>query len=159
LCITSISCDIIFSTSPCSDNMSASDIEAAKREAAIKAVQHVRSNMALGIGSGSTVVYVVQELGRKVAAGELTGLVCVPTSFQSRQLLVEHKLALTDLSIHPELDVAIDGADEVDADLNCIKGGGGCQTQEKIVAAAYVLVCHRVCVCACVRACVCVCCM
>ena len=63
-----------------------------------------------------------------------TGIVCVPTSFQSKQLIVENDLTLSDLERHPVLDVAIDGADEVDDQLNLIKGGGGCLTQEKIVA-------------------------
>ena len=62
------------------------------------------------------------------------GIVCVPTSFQSKQLIVDNDLTLSDLERHPVLDVAIDGADEVDAQLNLIKGGGGCLTQEKIVA-------------------------
>lgn len=61
-------------------------------------------------------------------------LVFVPTSFQSRQLIVDHGLTLGDLERNYEIDVTIDGADEVDRDLNCIKGGGGCLTQEKIVA-------------------------
>lgn len=62
-------------------------------------------------------------------------VVCIPTSFQARQLIVENGLILSDLDRHPEIDVAIDGADEVDSKLACIKGGGGCCTQEKIVAA------------------------
>ncbi|XP_064509599.1 ribose-5-phosphate isomerase isoform X1 [Pseudopipra pipra] len=61
-------------------------------------------------------------------------IVCIPTSFQARQLILQNGLTLSDLDRHPELDVAIDGADEVDSDLNLIKGGGGCLTQEKIVA-------------------------
>ncbi|TRY60403.1 hypothetical protein DNTS_026830, partial [Danionella cerebrum] len=65
---------------------------------------------------------------------EKLNILCVPTSFQARQLILQHGLVLTDLDRHPELDVAIDGADEVDAALTLIKGGGGCLTQEKIVA-------------------------
>lgn len=60
---------------------------------------------------------------------------CVPSSFQARQLIVQHKLPLSDLEMYPELDIVIDGADEVDNDLNLIKGGGACQTQEKLLAA------------------------
>lgn len=59
---------------------------------------------------------------------------CVPTSFQSRQLITKNELILSDLERTPLLDIAIDGADEVDSQLNCIKGGGACQFQEKIVA-------------------------
>nr|XP_031547952.1 ribose-5-phosphate isomerase isoform X1 [Vicugna pacos] len=65
---------------------------------------------------------------------ENLNLVCIPTSFQARQLILQYGLTLSDLDRHPEIDLAIDGADEVDADLNLIKGGGGCLTQEKIVA-------------------------
>ncbi|XP_060780935.1 ribose-5-phosphate isomerase-like [Neoarius graeffei] len=65
---------------------------------------------------------------------EKLNIVCVPTSFQARQLILQHGLSLSDLDRHPDLDVAIDGADEVDDSLTLIKGGGGCLTQEKIVA-------------------------
>lgn len=61
-------------------------------------------------------------------------ITCVPTSFQARQLIVENGLQLGDLDRTPKLDVAIDGADEVDSDMTLIKGGGGCLLQEKIVA-------------------------
>ena len=61
---------------------------------------------------------------------------CVPTSFQARQLVTARGLPLSDLEQCPQLDLAIDGADEVDAHHTCIKGGGGCLAQEKIVAAA-----------------------
>lgn len=87
----------------------------------------------MGIGSGSTVVYAVERLAQRVRDEKLD-VICIPTSFQARQLIVENGLVLSDLDRHPMIDVAIDGADEVDAGLNCIKGGGGCQTQEKIVA-------------------------
>jgi ribose 5-phosphate isomerase A len=109
-------------------------MEEGKKAAAYRAVdQYVtRRGMAIGVGSGSTIVYVVERLAQ--LKEQLSPLHCVPTSFQSRQLLVEAGLAISDLERHPELDVAIDGADEVDANCDCIKGGGGCQTQEKIVA-------------------------
>lgn len=109
----------------------------AKRQAAFRAVdEFVRDGMKLGIGSGSTVVFVVERLAQLVADGTLNAstLVCVPTSFQSRALILDAGLTLGDLSQHPQLDVAIDGADEADAQLNLIKGGGGAQTREKIVA-------------------------
>jgi len=112
-----------------------SPIESAKRQAATQAVdEFVKDGMTVGIGSGSTVVYVVDRLVERVRKENLTGIVCVPTSFQAIQLITEGGLTLSDLSRTPELDVCIDGADEVDAQLNLIKGGGGCQTQEKIVA-------------------------
>jgi ribose 5-phosphate isomerase A len=103
----------------------------------------------IGLGSGSTVVHVARRLGhtfrqlqedahhrRRHEDDILQGeIVCVPTSFQSKQLILEEGLALGDLERYPEVDIAIDGADEVDVrTLDCIKGGGGCQTQEKLVA-------------------------
>jgi len=114
-----------------------SDIEAAKKKAAFAAVdEFVKSGMKLGVGSGSTVVYAVERLKQKKDSGELKDLVCVPTSFQSDILLKEAGLTRGDPNNYPELEVAIDGADEVDMNLNCIKGGGACQLQEKIVAAS-----------------------
>ncbi|XP_006899010.1 PREDICTED: ribose-5-phosphate isomerase-like [Elephantulus edwardii] len=111
-----------------------SKAEEAKRLAGRAAVEnHVRNNQVLGIGSGSTIVHAVQRIAERVKQENLD-LVCIPTSFQARQLILQHGLMLSDLDRHPEIDLAIDGADEVDADLNLIKGGGGCLTQEKIVA-------------------------
>jgi len=112
-----------------------SAIEAGKKAAAYAAVdEQIKNNHAVGIGSGSTVIYAVERLAERVKTENLS-IVCTPTSFQARQLIVQNGLQLTDLEQHPELDIAIDGADEVDQNLVCIKGGGGCQTQEKIVAA------------------------
>lgn len=106
----------------------------AKRIAAYRAVDEwVKTNTAVGIGSGSTVVFAVDRLAERVK-NEGLQVVCVPTSFQARQLIVENNLTLGDLDRNPHLDVAIDGADEVDKDMVLIKGGGGCLLQEKIVA-------------------------
>lgn len=112
-------------------------VEAAKEKAAHAAVDQfvTQSGQKIGIGSGSTITYAVQRLGERLKKEGLD-VICVPTSFQARQLILEHGLRLGDLEQYPELDVAIDGADEVDKALNCIKGGGGCLTQEKIVAGA-----------------------
>ncbi|XP_057197664.1 ribose-5-phosphate isomerase isoform X2 [Triplophysa rosa] len=108
--------------------------EEAKKLAAYAAVDnHIKNNQVVGVGSGSTIVYAVDRLAEKLRQEKLN-IVCVPTSFQARQLILQHGLTLSDLDRHPELDVAIDGADEVDADLTLIKGGGGCLAQEKIVA-------------------------
>ena len=92
----------------------------------------------IGMGSGSTVVYAIQRLAERVQdPAERLRVVCVPTSFQTRHLLASAGVPLADLSSCPELDVAVDGADEFDArSLDCVKGGGACQTQEKLVAAA-----------------------
>ncbi|TNN39633.1 Ribose-5-phosphate isomerase [Liparis tanakae] len=101
--------------------------EEAKKLAAHAAVNnHVQESAAIHIVH----VFLAAERVRQ----EKLHIVCVPTSFQARQLILQHGLTLSDLDRHPELDVAIDGADEVDADLTLIKGGGGCLTQEKIVA-------------------------
>lgn len=109
-------------------------LEPAKKCAAYEAVDTwVKDDTVVGIGSGSTVVYAVQRLRERVANEQLR-IICVPTSFQSRQLIIQGGLRLGELEVHPELDCVIDGADEVDAQLNLIKGGGGCLLQEKIVA-------------------------
>lgn len=106
----------------------------AKKTAAFKAVdEYVKNNTVVGVGSGSTVVYAVQRLAERVKTEGLK-LVCIPTSFQARQLIIENGLVLGDLEQHPKIDCAIDGADEVDGDMVLIKGGGGCLLQEKIVA-------------------------
>lgn len=109
-------------------------IEQGKKKAAEKAVlDHVKKDMVLGIGSGSTVVYAVQKIAELNKAEDLN-LKCIPTSFQSYQLIVQHGLTLASLDRYPEIDLDIDGADEIDKDLNLIKGGGGCLVQEKIIA-------------------------
>ncbi|XP_063707814.1 ribose-5-phosphate isomerase [Culicoides brevitarsis] len=109
-------------------------LEDAKKLAAFRAVdEHVTNNSILGIGSGSTVVYAVQRLAERVRNENLK-VICIPTSFQAKQLIIENKLVLSELDVNPVLDLVIDGADEVDKDMVLIKGGGGCLLQEKIVA-------------------------
>ncbi|XP_064466208.1 ribose-5-phosphate isomerase-like [Ornithodoros turicata] len=109
-------------------------VEAAKEAAAQRAVDnHVKDNYVVGIGSGSTVVYAVEHLAKRIKERGWK-IACVPTSFQAKELIRKHRLVLTDLEEHPEIDVAIDGADEVDTNLTLIKGGGGCLAQEKVVA-------------------------
>jgi ribose 5-phosphate isomerase A len=104
-------------------------LESAKKIAAEKAVnEHVKDNLIVGIGSGSTIVFAVNRLAERVKTEHLD-VVCVPTSFQAKQLIVNNGLKLGELETYPELDVAIDGADECDSKLNCIKGGGGCLLQ------------------------------
>eukprot|EP00062_Callorhinchus_milii_P012938 gi/632960495/ref/XP_007896227.1/ PREDICTED: ribose-5-phosphate isomerase [Callorhinchus milii] len=112
---------------------SAMETEAKKRAAYMAVDKYVQNNQVLGIGSGSTIVHAVKRIAERVQKDGLK-VVCVPSSFQARQLILQNKLPLSDLDQYPELDLAIDGADEVDNDLNLIKGGGGCLTQEKIVA-------------------------
>lgn len=110
-------------------------VESAKRLAAYRAVDehfppHARH---IGIGSGSTVVYVVERIAQ--LPREITDpIVFVPTGYQSRELILRAGLKLGSIDMHTELEVAFDGADEVDPYLNCIKGGGACLFQEKLVA-------------------------
>jgi len=111
-------------------------IEIGKKNAAFKAVEeNVKKGMILGIGSGSTVVYAVKKIA-EINKTEDLNLKCIPTSFQSRQLIEENGLTLVTLDQYPEIDLDIDGADEIDKALNLIKGGGGCLVQEKIVASS-----------------------
>ncbi|UCD00861.1 MAG: ribose 5-phosphate isomerase A, partial [Promethearchaeota archaeon] len=86
-----------------------------------------------GIGSGSTIVYAVQRLGQ-INKEKNLNLKCIPSSFQAYQLIIENGLELASLEQYPEIDLDFDGADELDKDLNLIKGGGGCLVQEKIIA-------------------------
>lgn len=116
--------------------MSEDLIEIGKKNAAFKAVEeNVKKGMILGIGSGSTVVYAVKKIA-EINKTEDLNLKCIPTSFQSHQLIVENGLTLVTLDQYPEIDLDIDGADEIDKALNLIKGGGGCLVQEKIVASS-----------------------
>jgi len=109
----------------------------AKQNAAHRAVdENIDSTIkVIGIGSGSTIVFAVERIAQLQKEGKLSpDVVCIPTSFQATQLIRDQGLPLGSLEINPEIEVAIDGADEVDSFLNCIKGGGGCHFQEKLVA-------------------------
>jgi ribose 5-phosphate isomerase A len=99
------------------------------------AAELVESGMVVGIGTGSTAAYMVQALSRRIQAGLLI-IGAVPTSEATEQLARSLGIPLTNLNAHPELDLAIDGADEIDGHLNLIKGGGGALLREKIVASA-----------------------
>ncbi|KIL64942.1 hypothetical protein M378DRAFT_186577 [Amanita muscaria Koide BX008] len=112
-------------------------IEESKRLAAYTAVdQHVKpEHKVIGIGSGSTVPYVVDRIVQQ-GNGLNKDRVFIPTGFQSKQLIVQAGLNLGDVDQYPTIDVTIDGADEVDKRLNCIKGGGACHLREKVLAEA-----------------------
>ena len=105
-----------------------------KRAAAARALEYVRPGMRLGLGTGSTARHFVELLGLRVAKGFET--LCVPTSEATRKQAESLGIPLTDLDHIPELDLTVDGADEVDDDLILIKGGGGALLHEKIVARA-----------------------
>ncbi|MDX1741852.1 MAG: ribose-5-phosphate isomerase RpiA [Rhodothermales bacterium] len=95
----------------------------------------VETGMVLGIGTGSTAAYAVEEIGRRVRGGSLE-VRGVATSFAAERLARKYRIPLVTLADVPELDIAFDGADEVDPDLNLIKGRGAAHTREKIVARA-----------------------
>jgi len=111
-------------------------IEAAKRRAAQKAVEHVENGSVVGLGSGSTAAHAIKFLGVRLKSGELKEVLGVPTSLQAAGEAVNAGVPLTTLDEHPDVDLAIDGADQIDGALNAIKGGGGALLREKIVASA-----------------------
>lgn len=113
-----------------------SDVTHYKRLAAERAVEFILPNTVVGLGSGSTSAFVVKRLAALLAKGQLTGVVGVPTSLETETLARSLGVPLTTLEEHPVLELAIDGADEVDPDLCLIKGGGGALLREKIVAQA-----------------------
>ena len=110
------------------------DVEEQKRAAAARALTFVRPGMRLGLGTGSTARHLVDLLGERVRAG--LKVTAVPTSEATRGQAERAGIALTTLDDTPELDLTIDGADEIAPDLSLIKGGGGALLREKIVAAA-----------------------
>ncbi|MBT3447872.1 MAG: ribose-5-phosphate isomerase RpiA [Bacteroidetes Order II. Incertae sedis bacterium] len=112
-----------------------SDLQkAAKRAVGKQVASMIKSGMKLGLGTGSTAALAIEELGIRVREEglDVTG---VPTSFASERLARQHGISVSTLDETPELDLAFDGADEVDADMTLIKGRGAAQTREKIVAA------------------------
>jgi ribose 5-phosphate isomerase A len=114
--------------------MTSHDLEGFKRAAALKAVDFVRDGMVVGLGTGSTAKHMVIALGEQVRAG--VKLRAVPTSQETAALAREVGILLLDSENRWEIDVAIDGADQVDPEFNLIKGGGGALLKEKIVAAS-----------------------
>ncbi len=106
-----------------------------KFAAAKKASELVKDGMVIGIGSGTTVEIFLRELGKRIKSEELE-VFGVPSSYQSKMLAIEEGISLLDLLECSELDLCVDGADEVDLKLNAVKGGGGALTREKIVAYA-----------------------
>ena len=106
-----------------------------KQMAGEEAVKYIENGMVIGIGTGSTAAYMIQALAQRLREG-LSIVGAVPTSEATAQLAGSLGIPLTDLDAHPRLDLDIDGADEIDGQLNLIKGGGGALLREKIVAAA-----------------------
>lgn len=112
-----------------------SQINDAKKRAAVASTELVKSGQVVGLGSGSTANYMIEELGRRMREEKLR-ILGVPTSNQTGELAAKQGIPLTTLGEHPKLDIAIDGADQVDPKLNLIKGMGGALTREKIVDGA-----------------------
>ena len=109
------------------------DRDAAKQAAAEAAVRLVDDGMCLGLGSGSTTAYALEFLGRRIQEEDLD-VRGVPTSFATERRARTHGIPLTSLDDDPMLDLALDGADEVDDAFRLIKGGGGAHSREKVVA-------------------------
>jgi ribose 5-phosphate isomerase A len=105
-----------------------------KQAVAEAAVAQIRNGMVVGLGSGSTAALMIQGLGARLAAGQLHDIVGVTTSFQGEVLAAELGIPLRALNAIDRIDLAIDGADEVDPSFQLIKGGGACHVQEKLVA-------------------------
>lgn len=105
-----------------------------KQLAALEAVKYVKSNMVLGLGTGSTTKFALIEIGRLIKEKVLGNIVAVPSSYQTEMLANKYGIPLTFINTHPRIDLTIDGADEVDKYLNLIKGGGGALLREKVLA-------------------------
>ena len=106
-----------------------------KQAVALAAVDQIENGMILGLGSGSTAALMIEALAVKIKSGEIKDVVGVTTSFQGEVLASELGIPLKSLSSVSGIDLAIDGADEVDPKFQLIKGGGACHVQEKLVAA------------------------
>jgi ribose 5-phosphate isomerase A len=118
-------------------------VEDAKRRVAGAAASHVESGSVIGLGTGSTALHFIRAVGSLIRSGEISDILAVPTS---RRTEVEAKAAgipLTSLDEHPEIDLAVDGADQLNEALDAIKGGGGALLREKVVASTsetYILI-------------------
>ena len=104
-----------------------------KQEVGKAAAALVKSGSIVGLGTGSTTAYTIQFLGDRLKSGELKDIIGIPTSFQSEVLAKQYGVPLATLDAIDHIDIAIDGADEVDPQKNLIKGGGAAHTREKVV--------------------------
>jgi ribose 5-phosphate isomerase A len=108
-------------------------VKVMKQQVGKAAADLVQSGNIVGLGTGSTAAFMIQFLGERMQAGTLTDIKGIPTSFQASVLAKKHGIPLTTLDDADHIDIAIDGADEVDPKKNLIKGGGAAHTREKIV--------------------------
>jgi ribose 5-phosphate isomerase A len=113
-----------------------SEIKKLKQQAGERAVEFVRSGMVVGLGHGSTAIFALRRIAALLRTGQLRDILGVPCSTEVEAEARELDIPLTTLDEHPVIDLTIDGADEVDPDLNLIKGGGGALLREKMVAQA-----------------------
>ena len=107
-----------------------------KKIAAYKAVEFVQSGMVLGLGTGSTAKHAVDRIGQLLIQGKLKNIIGIPTSKKTHEQAVSLGIPLSDLDSHPVVDLAIDGADEVDPYMNLVKGRGGSLLREKMIESA-----------------------
>jgi len=105
-----------------------------KKIVAEAAIKEVKSDMILGLGSGSTAALMIKSLADEIRSGKLKNIRGVATSFQSEVLALQLDIPLIDFAAASQIDLAIDGADEVDPEFQLIKGGGACHVREKLVA-------------------------
>ncbi|WP_348535246.1 ribose-5-phosphate isomerase RpiA [Prochlorococcus marinus] len=105
-----------------------------KQIVADAAINEIKSDMVIGLGSGSTAALMIKSLANEIRSGKLKNIKGVATSFQSEVLALELDIPLIDLASVSQIDLAIDGADEVDPGFQLIKGGGACHVREKLVA-------------------------
>ncbi len=110
-------------------------IQEEKRKAALEAVKHVKDGFIVGLGSGSTAAFAIEALGERIK-NEKLGIMGIPTSYQAFLFAVQCGIPITTLDEHPQINVTIDGADQLTPELYLIKGGGAALAREKIVAAA-----------------------
>ena len=118
-------------------------VKVMKQEVGKAAAALVESDSIVGLGTGSTTAFAIQYLGERLKSGEIKNIVGIPTSFQAEVLAKKYEIPLTSLDAIDHIDIAIDGADEVDPQKNLIKGGGAAHTREKVVdslAAKFVVV-------------------
>ena len=111
----------------------ADPVKLMKQEVGKAAASLIKSNSIVGLGTGSTTAYAIQFIGERLKSGEIKDIVGVPTSFQAEVLSKQYGIPLTTLDAIDHIDIAIDGADEVDPQKNLIKGGGAAHTREKVV--------------------------
>jgi ribose 5-phosphate isomerase A len=111
-------------------------VDELKKTAAEHAVNFLKSGMVIGLGTGSTAYYAIARIAELIRQNALTDIAAIPSSNASEELARSMNIPLTTFKEHARVDVTIDGADEVDENLNLIKGGGGAMLREKILAQA-----------------------